>query len=302
MRIAIASMAARPSDFSDDELVVELLKQRDVDAAIHPWDDERVAWRSFDLVVIRSTWDYTRRREHFLAWADWLGGALHNPPPLVRWNSDKRYLLDLAAAGLPVIETTYVRPGEPPPDINRESVIKPTVSAGARDTGRFSQHEADQAAALIGAINASGRTAMVQPYLRSVDSNGETAIVFIDGKPAHALRKRAVLRPGEIAPVRDDPVGAAEAMYDPDLVSAATATAAELESATAVVAELTRRFGSAPLYARVDLVQDSTGRPVLLELEAVEPNLYLGEAPDTAPRFADAIKARAVQREVRTPH
>jgi hypothetical protein len=296
MRIAIASMRSRPHEFQDDEHLVALLQTRGADASVEAWDDEGVDWRGFDLVVIRSTWDYSGRRHEFLTWADGVGDRLHNPPPLVRWNSDKRYLRDLAGFGIPVVETSYVAPGEPAPVIERESVIKPTVSAGARDTGRFWPDQAQQAADLIAAIGASGRTAMVQPYLASVDTQGEIAIVFVDGEPTHALRKRAVLRPGEIAPVRDDEVGAAEAMYDPDLVGADTPTSAELASAAAVVAEVTRRFGAAPLYARVDQLRDSGGRPVLLELEAVEPALYFEHGPGSAHRLADAIVSRATPR------
>lgn len=288
-----------PSEFTDDGLLVELLQPR-IDASIHAWDDDRVDWCSFDLVVIRSTWDYSRRREEFLGWVDAVGDRLHNGPALVRWNSDKHYLRDLAAVGLPVVETTYVAPGEAPPVIDCDSVIKPTISAGARDTGRFGPDQAEHANALIAAIGASGRTSMVQPYLPAVDTDGEIAIVFIDGEPTHALRKRAVLRPGEVAPVRDDAAGAAEAMYDSDLVRAATASRADLESARAVIDEVARRFGGPPLYARVDQLHDGAGRPVLLELEAVEPHLYLDESPDSARRFADAIIARAVARSSST--
>jgi hypothetical protein len=296
MRIAIASLASRPSEFTDDERLVELLRARSADASIQIWDDERVDWGGFDLVAIRSTWDYSRRRDEFVAWAEAVGERLENPPALVRWNSDKRYLGDLAAAGLRVVETSYVGPGERAPAIERDCVIKPTVSVGGRDTGRFGPDQADEAEALIAAIGASGRTAMVQPYHPSVDSEGEIGIVFVDGEPSHSLRKRAVLRSGEIAPVRDDALGVAEAMYDPDLVVADTATAAELESARAVVAEVARRFGGPPLYARVDQLHDSRGAPVVLELEAVEPSLYFDLAPGSAERLADAIIARAQRR------
>lgn len=293
MRIALASMAARPAEFRDDERLAQLLQDRAVDASIEAWDDKAVNWADFALVVIRSTWDYSRRRDEFLAWTDAVARRLQNPAPLVRWNSDKRYLLDLSSAGIPVVPTTYVGPGERAPEITLDSVIKPSVSAGARDTGRFGPDQADAASDLIAAIGASGRTAMVQPYLESVDTQGEIAIVFIDGEPTSTLRKGAVLRPGEVAPVRDDPVGAAEAMYDPNLVRAGVATDAELELAHAVVREVARRFGEVPLYARVDQLRDSEGTPVLLELEAVEPNLYLDEAPGAADRLVDAIIARA---------
>ena len=126
-----------------------------------------------------------------------------------------------------------------------------------------------------------------------IDTDGENAIVFVDSEPSHALRKRAVLRSGEIAPVRDDALGVAEAMYDPDLVVAYAATEAELESARAVIGVVARRFGGPPLYARVDQLHDSDGAPVVLELEAIEPSLYLDLAPGSAERLADAIIARA---------
>jgi hypothetical protein len=142
---------------------------------------------------------------------------------------------------------------------------------------------------------ASGRTAMVQPYLGSIDDAGETAIVFVDGCPSHGLRKRAVLTGEGIAPTRDDHIGAAEAMYDPQLVTAAVARDDELGVAGAIVDALARRFARPPLYARIDLARGSDGSPVLLELEAVEPSLYLGLAPGATERLADAIIARAAR-------
>jgi O-ureido-D-serine cyclo-ligase len=145
---------------------------------------------------------------------------------------------------------------------------------------------------LIGEIQASGRTAMVQPFHASVDSAGETAVLCIDGAPAHALRKRAVLRPDEVAPVRDDELGAAEIMYDPGLVTADVAAEDELDLAARVVAEIRRRFDYLPLYARVDMIRDRVGAPILLELEAIEPNFYLDQVPATTAIVADAIVKR----------
>jgi hypothetical protein len=237
--------------------------------------------------------DYTRRRDAFLAWVDRVGDRLENPPALVRWNSDKRYLGDLRGGGLPVVETTYVEPGEAPPPIGGEVVIKPTISAGGRDTGRFGPAVGDAALALIERIGADGRTAMVQPFLDRVETEGETAVVVVSGEVSHVLRKRAVLGADEVAPVRDDAVGAAEVMYDPELVVAGTAEADELELASQVVDEVGRRFGEIPLYARVDMLRDSSGAPLLLELEAVEPNLYLEQTEGAAERLAVAIVERA---------
>jgi hypothetical protein len=293
VRIAIASFSAMPAEFTDDDRLLALLRERGVDASIESWDDNAVNWDVFDLVAIRSTWNYTHHYEKFLRWADAIGHRLHNPPALVRWNSDKRYLGDLADAGLAVVGTRFVAPGDTPPHIDGEVVVKPTVSVGARSTGRFGPGRVDAARALIASITSTGRTAMVQPYYSSVDSDGEVAIVFIDGEPSHALLKRAVLRPDEVAPIRDDAIGAAEAMYDPTLVLAGSATDVQLRFARAVMAEVARRFGGPPLYARVDQVRAADGSPVLLELEAIEPNLYFDQAPGVAERLADAMLARA---------
>ncbi len=134
---------------------------------------------------------------------------------------------------------------------------------------------------------------MVQPFHPTVDSVGETAVLCIDGEPAHVLRKGAVLRPDEIAPVRDDAVGAAETLYDPLLVTPSQADEDELGLAHDVVAEVRRRFDYLPLYARVDMIRDGSGAPMVLELEAIEPNFYLDQVPATAAVVADAIIARA---------
>ena len=121
---------------------------------------------------------------------------------------------------------------------------------------------------------------MVQPHAAEVDTAGETAIVFFGGEESHVLRKRPVLKPDEEAPIRDDAIGAAEAMFRDDLVSSGTATDDEREVAAAVLRYLNQRFGSYPLYARVDLVPESSGRPMLMELEAVEPTSTWARRPD----------------------
>jgi glutathione synthase/RimK-type ligase-like ATP-grasp enzyme len=292
VRVAIASITELPQEFRDDEVLVDRLGRRGVEADTLSWDDPRGDWDSYDLVVIRSTWDYSRRRDQFIAWAERVGDRLENSPAVVRWNSDKRYLGDLREAGLPVVETRYVEPGEQPPEIVGEVVVKPTISAGGRDTGRFAPGAASAAFDLIARIGAGRRTAMVQPFLDSVDTDGETAVVVIGGLVSHVLRKRAVLRADQVAPVRDDALGAAEAMYDPGLVLAGTAEPDELELAAAVVDEVRRRFGATPLYARVDMLRDGDRSPVVLELEAVEPSLYLTQADGAAERLAEAILGR----------
>jgi glutathione synthase/RimK-type ligase-like ATP-grasp enzyme len=292
MRVAIASFRGLPEAFQDDERLAAQLRGRGVDVHRIPWDEPEARWEDFDAVVIRSTWDYAQRRDEFLAWAERLDGRLHNSPAVVRWNSDKRYLRDLAAAGLPVVETTFVEPGDEPPELAGEVVVKPNVSAGARDTGRFSPATHDEALRLIRAIQDSGRVALVQPYEPSVETRGETAVVCLDGEVSHPLHKRAILRPDEVAPAQEGAI-AADVMFDPNLVTAGSASAEELELAQRIVDHISARFDYVPLYARVDMIADGDGTPMLLELEALEPNLYLDQVEGAAEKVADAIIRRA---------
>jgi hypothetical protein len=290
--VAIASCAEMPEGFNDDTRLAAELDRFGIEASILAWDDPGADWDRFDTVVIRSTWDYAPRRDQFVAWAESIGERLHNPPEVIRWNSDKRYMGDLAEADLPVVETHFLAAGDPPPAMDGgEIVVKPTISAGARDTGRFLAGAAD-ARALLDRIRDAGRVAMVQPYQPSVDALGETAVAIIDGEVSHTLRKGQVLRPDEVAPVREGSIGAAEAMYDPELVRSSEAGPDELELARRIVAHVESRFTIELLYARVDMVRDGDGAPVLMELEAVEPCLYLDHADGAAARLAAAIQRR----------
>jgi hypothetical protein len=264
----------------DDHAAARLLEAR-----FCAWDDASVDWLAFDRIVIRSAWDYTTRVDEFLAWCAAVGAArLRNAPSLVAFNADKRYLGELSVA---TVSTVFVAPGEAVPALAGEVVVKPSVSAGARDTGRFGPAAHDAARALIATIHASGRTALVQPYVATVDERGETALVFLAGKLSHVVRKRAVLAPDEVAPLAGGELAQAAAMLRDDLVTAGVADAAERALADRVIGEVSLRFGP-PLYARVDLVGDP---PALLELEAIEPELYLATSPGASQRLAAAIRA-----------
>jgi hypothetical protein len=292
VRVALATCTALPEGHEDDRLLLAPLAERGAEARFEAWDDPAVDWEGYDRVVVRSTWDYTSRREEFVGWAVRAGERIRNRPEVIRWNSDKAYLAELAGDGIAVVPTRFVRPGDPLPELAGEVVVKPAISAGARDTGRFGPGAHAQARELMARLQGAGRTAMVQPYLERVDAAGETAIVFISGRASHVLRKQAVLRPDEEAPVREeDGLGAALAMWDEELVAAGEASADERELAAAVIAALERRFGEAPLYARVDMLRGEGGIPHLVELEAVEPSLYLATAPGAAERLAAAILA-----------
>ncbi|MCW7943609.1 hypothetical protein AAW14_15990 [Streptomyces hygroscopicus] len=263
--------------------LVEELRAAGAEADAVHWDDADVDWASYDLAVIRSTWDYSWRAEEFTAWAERCGAVtrLANPADVVRWNADKRYLGELAAAGVPVVPTRYLAPGdavELPED--REYVVKPTSGAGARFAARYTPGEHATAVRQLARMHAEGFTAMVQPYVRGIDVSGERALQFFGGRLLHASRKGAVLAPG--TPYDERKVA------HPGL-ERWTPTPAELAVAERALAAVP----GAPelLYARVDLVDGEDGRPCVMELELVEPNLFLDLHTGSVPRVAEAILA-----------
>jgi len=295
MRVTVATFQGMPPEFGgNDRMLLEKLRDRDIDADYVPWDEAGADWSSQDLVVARSPWDYALRHDEFIGWVRSVRAPLENDPALIEWNSDKRYMGDLRGGGVAVVETAYVAPGDPIPAIEREVVIKPTISAGARDTGHFGPESAAAGRDLIARIQDRGSTAMVQPYVPTVETTGETAVVTFAGEISHVLHKRAVLGRHEVAPIReDDELRVAESMYDPDLVLAGEADEDELALARRTLEAIERRFSATPLVARIDMLRDESGAPILLELEAIEPNLYFEQAPGAADRLADAIVARA---------
>jgi hypothetical protein len=283
MRVAFATCSEFPEGSPDDAQAAATLG---ADAVV--WNDPAVGWDAYDRVILRSTWDYTFGVDAFLDWCRAVGRErLRNDADVVAFNADKRYLRELSC---PTVPTVFVAPGEQMPTLDGEIVVKPNVSAGARNTGRFGAAVAEGARELVERIHASGRTALVQPYLRSVDSHGETALVFIAGQLSHELHKRPVLAPDEVAPVIEGPLAVARAMLDENLVVARAAADDERTLARAIIDEVSERFG-VPLYARVDMVREDGGRPVLLELELIEPRLYFEQAPGAAGRFAAAVLA-----------
>ncbi|MEU5989342.1 hypothetical protein ABZ806_10210 [Spirillospora sp. NPDC047418] len=280
MTIAFATCAWLPGGSDDVRDLIGALAPLGVEAEPVIWDGD-ADWSRYDLVVIRSTWDYTARRDRFVAWAESLPRVL-NPADVIRWNTDKRYLRDLAGAGLPVVPTRW-DPDDIPSDWP-EYVIKPAVSVGSGDTARWGPGEEERARAHLRSLREAGRTVMVQPYLPAVDSAGETALVFCDGEYSHAGRKAQILTAG--AGVQGSVRGDATR----GRVTAATATEAELDVAARALAAVPG--GADLLYARVDLIPGPDGAPLIIELELTEPNLYLHHGPGSAERFAKAIAAR----------
>jgi glutathione synthase/RimK-type ligase-like ATP-grasp enzyme len=276
--VAIATCAEVAGVEKDDLKVIEALCKRGVGAVYAAWDDPSVDWPSFALVVVRSTWDYPLRRDAFLAWANQLPRVL-NPLPILRWNTDKRYLDDLARVGIPVIPTRFLEAGdvfEPP---SSPFVVKPAVSCSAKDTARYHADNETQACDHVRSLQASGRTVMVQPYCSGIEAKGEIAILIIGGAYSHSICRDAVLK---------HPGLPQEGAGIPENVRTYEPKPAELALAERVMSHIPGGSSSL-LYGRVDLVPGLNGEPTVLEVELTEPTLFLEFSEGATERLADSI-------------
>ena len=290
-RIALVTASAARNLDEDLAPLEAAARAAGVAPSIVEWDDASVDWPSFDLVVLRSTWDYSTRLPEFLRWIDRISPltTLVNPREVVRWNTDKHYLAHLAKAGVPVVPSTFIEPGD---DAGRaldafrasaadEFVVKPSVGAGSRDAQRYGRDERDAALAHAKRLLDADRSVLMQPYLARVDAHGETALIFFAGAFSHAIRKGPLLKRGE---------GPTRALFATEHIMPRTPSADEIAVAERTLAAMP--FGEL-LYARVDLIHDDDGAPRVLELELTEPSLFFEHAPGSADRFARAIVERA---------
>ncbi len=279
-RIALVTSSALPDGTEDDRRLVPALASVGLDAAFAVWDRPGTAWSDFALVVLRSCWDYHRRAAEFAAWIASLeraGVTVANDPTTVRWNLDKRYLRDFERRGAAIPETAWLDRGAADPlreIMGRRgwdrAVIKPAISAGADDTHLVWAGDAE-GERLLHAIIRRGDV-LVQEFVPEISAFGEWSFVFFEGRYSHAVVKRAAKNEFRV----QEEFGGSAAAAQPT---------------TAVREEAERILGMSPsrlLYARVDAAIVH-GRLVLMELEAIEPSLFLSEEPDAAGRFASAI-------------
>lgn len=270
--VAIATCLQIPEPDDDEALLMAALAEAKVPARVLAWDDETVDWDAPRLTVIRSTWNYYLRPGAFLAWAWRRGARLVNAPDIVQRNHHKSYLRDLEATGVPVVPTLWIARGAPVGEALRETgwtdiVVKPAVSAGSYKTRRLSGRPFDEA--LLSELVAAGDT-MVQPYIASVDTYGERSLICIDGEVTHAIRKNPRFH------------GGFERVTSVEIA----------DDERALARRILERVNGSPLYARVDLVRDDGGRPMLGELELIEPSLFLRQSPAALARFVTAIARR----------
>jgi glutathione synthase/RimK-type ligase-like ATP-grasp enzyme len=281
LKIGLATCSRVPDLTADDRLLQDELRRRGAEARPVVWDDASIAWGALDRVVIRSCWDYHLRTPEFLCWLSSLEESrvpVWNPPALVRANVDKSYLRILAAAGVPVLPTSWLARGS---RVNlaevldaqgwHDAVVKPAVSASAHRTWRASRPEALEQQPTLDALLAAGDV-LVQSYAPEIGAAGEWSFVFLGGGFSHAVLKRPAA--GDFR-VQEEFGGQALALSPPSGL---------LEQARTVVA----RIDGPWLYARVDGIERD-GTFILMELELTEPVLFLAKAPGAAPCLADAI-------------
>jgi len=285
--IALATCEELPDLDPDDQPLVELFHKMGIEATPAIWSDPTINWAGFDHIIVRNTWDYTNRLEEFLTWVKTYQSRIQNSYEIILWNSNKIYLKDLAGAGFPIVETQFVTDsrGNWEQPLIGDFVVKPTVSAGSQDTLRLRTSDPDcrsRAHALIERIISQGKTAMVQPYMMAVDEIGETAQLFIGGDYSHAIRKGPLLVPNVEGEKE-------HGLFLKEDISPREPKPEQRELATAVMDYVSQRFG-VPLYARVDLLEDSEGKPVILELELVEPSMFFATAPQSAVRLVHQFK------------
>lgn len=280
-RIAIATCAEYPAPKTDDDLVREALRARGAEVVSVVWDEPGVDWGDFDLCLVRSTWDYHEKYDEFLAWSRRVEAAtaLRNPADLIAWNSDKSYLRELAEGGIRTVPTAWAERGAEA-DLEAilaergwdRAVVKPVVDLGARNLHRVRRGEGSTALSDV----LRRHDAMVQPFLPSLEDRGESSLIFIAGVLSHTVRKRPA--PGDFRVQSIWGGTTAAAQPDRHQVELANRTLAQLDEP--------------PLYARVDLVNDLDGNPALIELELIEPNLYLSTHPASVEELADAVLAQ----------
>jgi O-ureido-D-serine cyclo-ligase len=291
--IALVTAAAARDIDEDLPPLESALRAAGADVTITEWDRPH-DWSRFDIALLRSTWDYPQRLAEFLAWAHSVSRqtTLLNPFPVVKWNSDKHYLRELAEKAVPTVLTGFVEPGESPdrriadllsrPDFD-EFVVKPAVGAGSRDAQRFGRDEKEDAARHAQRMLDDNRSVLLQPYLSKVDQLGETALLYFEGEFSHAIRKGPLLKKME---------GPTTELFAKETITARVPDAAELRVGAQA---LQAAPFDTPLYARVDLIRNEQGEPVVLELELIEPSLFFPFAAGSVERFAAAAVRRANQ-------
>lgn len=284
MDLTLVTCRDMPEPDVDEQLLLDALEAAGVDARMAAWDDPEVDWSASPLTVIRSTWNYTDDRDAFLAWARRASAAkttLRNSLATITPNTHKSYLATLERAELPVVPTRWFARGGRAADADAlrqlpwdRVIAKPAIGAGSRGVASFDladDAELERAAAHVTELQAAGDV-LVQPELRSIVEEGERDVVWIDGEFTHTVQK-----------------GRRLAGHDEQVTGAHPVTDEEQRLALRVLRTVPAFMQREVLYARVDMATDELGDLRVVELELVEPSLFLGEHPPALERFVTAL-------------
>ena len=270
-----------PNILLDDRLLDDALRRRGLSSVRVDWACPDIDWSEFRCAVFRTIWDYFERTEEFSAWLARVERqtTLCNSPETVRWNMDKHYFADLEAKGIPVVATRYLERGATSSlrDAIDESgwadtIVKPCVSGGARHTYRVNAAKAHELEPIVREL-LSAESLLLQPFIEDVARSGEDTLMVIDGRYTHAVRK--VPKAGDFRV--QEHLGGTVHDYTP--------TREQIELAERTMAAWQPR----PAYGRVDMVRDNEGRLAVMELEVIEPELWLRHHPPAAEALAEAI-------------
>lgn len=298
--MSVALVTTSDTSATHDDVDLPLLEVAFAAAGIEmqqvAWEDAAIEWDGFDLVVVRTPWNYVECLADFQKWLEARRHVqqFHNPVPLLEWNLNKRYLDDLGERGVATVPTLFAETLKSfrtasAAMSSEEIVVKPSISAGSRFTGRFRADD-PRAEELAQAILANGLTAMVQPYAQRIDTEGEIGTVLFDGAISHSFRKAALLdQDGALVggTYREE----ISAVLAPDDVLEVVRDAA---TASLSIARENGWIGESEelLYGRYDVIRRDDGSPALLEAELFEPCFFLSTDPDAANRFVQAVIAR----------
>lgn len=298
-RVTLATCTDQPTLDRGEEGLPDALAERGIDPHVAAWDDPDVDWSQAGIVVLRSVHNYAARRDEFIAWAHSVRKVL-NSADVVDWNTDKHYLQELGARGMPTIETVWL---EPERNLSKHQVhtrfpslgdfvVKPAISSGSRDTGRYTARDANSRMEAIQhayRLLTEGRAVMVQRYVQSVDVRGETALIYLNGVLSHTVEKQAMLQ-GDLA--------AADTVAE-EIAVPRDATETELrlgeQARAAIHGYIKDRMGrdAQLLFSRIDVVEGDNGTPRVMEVSLTDASLYLDSVDGALDNFADAIASRA---------
>ena len=275
MRIALATCRNIPEPDVDEPLMLDAFAKAGAEAKLLAWDEPSAPFEDYDLVILRSTWNYFEHLPEFLAWVDRTRG-LRNPREIVRWNAVKTYLRDLEARGIDVVPTKFVTKGENArlADVAwKDVVVKPVVSAGSFCTERF-DHDDPRGQIFLDGLSRE-RDVMIQKWMPAVNDYGERSLVWIAGEITHAIRKSPRFAGGVESVSGEMPIAPEERAFAERVIAASAAK------------DL--------LYGRVDIIRDDDGILRVMELELVEPSLFFAFQPGAADRFVAGLRRRLLQ-------